>query len=249
MKKIMLRIAAALFAFALIGFILTFANAFMGNPISSAIATSKIKTYVKDTYPQMDLTISKASYNFKISGYGCRIASKTSMDTNFYVSYSGGRINDDYEYEVANCFTTYRRLQSEFEEVVEAILAKEFPYETSMVLADYTKEAEFTNLTLDMKLDVTNPPLTTQLSVYTSATQLTYEEMAKRLLELDKIMKNHSIPINLYSLVLEKYDNADEKPSQRLHLYEFPESKLASDDLIAAMKGYITDWESPSKEK
>ena len=47
MKKKTLKICAALLAFALIAFVLVFASAFMGNPLSKLIVSINSKNYIE----------------------------------------------------------------------------------------------------------------------------------------------------------------------------------------------------------
>lgn len=238
MKKKFL-IIIAIITFLLLGFILVIVNAFVGNPISAAIATSKIKSYVKETYPQLDLQIPKTSYNFKDGSYYSRVFSKTSEDTNFIIRYHHNRISDEFEYEVANHFTTYRRLTTEFDIAVTQLLEKEFPYETSMVIADFfSKDDEEMkkSLTLDMPFDITDPPLSASLSVYVYSDDLSYENTSVKLLELHSLMKKHNIPIDYYSLILEEKTEDGSFPGKSLYLFDFPSSEIYSKDLEERIK-------------
>lgn len=244
MKLRLTKLIAPGIAILLIGFILCIINTFTGNPISASVASDKIKAYVKTTYPNMDLVISKASYNFMDSDYYTYVTSKTSKDTSFIVSCTHGKINDDYKYEVSNHMTTYRRLSSEFSKLIDKLITKDFPYETSIVLGDLGKsEAELNKLSLDMPLDLSNMPLDTSLSVYTRSSTLTYEELVKRLQKLQTIMNANNIPINFYSLVLENTTDKSEKPTQSLYLYDFPADKLNSDNLLETIKLHQQIWE------
>lgn len=95
------------------GFIFSIINSLYGNPVSSAIATSKIRDYIEVTYPGMDLEITKAGYNFKVEEYVSHVQSSTSQDTRFSVYYAKGEITDEYEYRVIKRTTTHDRLQRE----------------------------------------------------------------------------------------------------------------------------------------
>lgn len=122
MKKKTVVIMAACIAL-LIGFpVSLIASSIYGNPISAALATSKIRSYVKETYPELDLVVPKAKYNFKLSEYKSHVRSKTSGDTHFDIGWSRRGINDSYEHEIANNFTTFRRLRDEFNDAVESIM-------------------------------------------------------------------------------------------------------------------------------
>lgn len=244
MQNRILKITAAVIAFSLIGFLLFILNAFTGNPVSSAIASSKIKAYVKETYPKMDLELSKASYNFKDSDYYMKVQSKTSKDTYFRISWDHGKIRDSYEYDIPTHMTTFERLTNEFNQLIEDVINKDFPYETSIVIGDFGKsDADIAKLTLDMPLDLSNLPPNSGITVYTNSKLFTYEELAKRLLELQAIMNNHNIPISTYSLVLEKTTKEDEKPIDKLYLFDFPAEKIKSENLIEEIKLQQNNYE------
>lgn len=231
-----------------IGFAFSFFNAFYGNPISAAIATSKIRSYVKETYPEMNLEVPKATYNFKFDEYNSYVKSKTSVDTCFYVSVSNGKINDRYEIEVINKNNTFERLQKELDQTIGEILLKEFPYETSILIADfYTKDSDFSRLTLDMPFEITNLPFGVSLTVYILSNDISYENLKVKITELSKIMEKHNIPVDLFTVVLEEPMPEGEKAApdgESLHLIDFPVEKLSEPNLIEAIKAHQKEWES-----
>ncbi len=231
-----------------LGFIVTVLSSFFGNPVSAMIATAKMKAYVKVTYPQTDYEIPKAAYNFKFGEYYSHIQSKSSKDICFTVSYSKGKVTDDYEYEVANHFTVYRRLQSELDKAVDVIVKKEFPYDTSIILADFHdgKEKDYIRLAYDMPLDISHPPLPTELSVYILTLDISYEKLVTALKELYAIMKNHSVAIDYYSVSLQvPILPNEEKPlsGKSLNLSEFPAEKIEAENLIDIIKEHQKQWE------
>jgi hypothetical protein len=241
--KIMMGVVVLIF----LGLILSVVNGFYGNPLSATIATNRIRAYVNDQYPDMDLEVSKAKYNFKFSEYYSRVESKTSQDTNFSVGWSKGRIDDDYEYEVKNHFTTYRRLQEELDHTVQEILEREFPYETSIEFMDFSKESDFSLLQLDMSIDMSNPPLPTTLTVYILSKDINYDILVERMRELADIMDKNEIHVDYYSIVLEQpLKEGEEKPApdgERLYLYDFPADNMQQQNLIGLIKQHQSDWE------
>lgn len=239
-KNRVLKIVAFVGALLIIGMIFTFFNAFMGNPISASIATSKIKAYVKETYSS-DFEVEHAKYNFKNSDYFSFVQSKSSPDTRFPVSWRGGKIEDSYEYEVANCFTTYRRLSSEFNEITKKVLDREFEYKTDILFADLGKGEDFKTLQLDMKLDVSNPPIASSLTAYIISDDISDEFMADRLLELKSIMVRNNIHIDTYHVVLEEPNEDGLKPKvngRKNYLREFPSDKIILEGLREEIKKY-----------
>lgn len=74
-KKLKIR---AIIITTIIGVILFIANEAIGNPISAAIAISKIKSYVAETYPNQDFEMAKVHYSFNSGDYNTDLKSKVS---------------------------------------------------------------------------------------------------------------------------------------------------------------------------
>jgi len=248
------RIIIIVIVILIIGFIINIVTSFYGNPVTAAIATSKIQAYVDKTYPNNDFEVPKANYNFKFEEYVSHIQSKTSADTRFSVAWSRGRINDSYEGDVVKRYTTYERIQHEFSKAVEDIIVKEFPYETSILFVDLGKaEIGLESLMLDMPLDINHPPLPAELTIYILSNETSYEFLSARLLELYEIMQKHQIPINMYSIVIEEPMPEGEKAipgGESIYLLDFPTENIESVNLIETMKEHQMIWENAAnKEK
>lgn len=248
MKKSIKIIIVTLLILGFLSFIFWIVNSIWGNPISASIAGHKIKNYVQQTYPDMDVEISKVTYNFKFNTYQSQIQSNTSKDTRFRIEWYDGRIFDSYEIDVEGRYVTYERLSTEFSNKVEEIVRKEFPYETSILFADLSKtEINSDKLSLDMPFDVHQPPLPTALTIYILCNEISYDQLSARLLELYDIMNSYQIPIDLYNVVLEEPLQEGEKPApggEALYLYDFPVEKIASTDLIAVIKEHQIAYEA-----
>ncbi len=203
-----------------------FVNAFTGNPVSAFIASGRIKAYAAKTYPTLDLTLSEVGYNFKNNAYGCHVQAKSSEDTSFYISYSGGKVSDDYPYEVANHFTTYRRLNEDFNQLVEDIILKEYPHETTLILGDLVGDTAL--LTPDKPLNLDEMPLKLSLVVWILSDIRDEEQMATLLLELYQLMLSKDIAIDQYTLQLEEPLPEDAKPGSGddLYLEDFPAQSI-----------------------
>lgn len=232
----------------IVGFIASFIMAFYGNPITSVIATAKIRHYVEDTYSDMDLEVPKANYNFKFVEYVSHVSSKSSQDTRFSVSWSDGKINDSYEEDVIGRYTTYDRINREFSEKVEEIIGREFPYQTSILFATLGEEEEdYDMLSLDMVLDVKEPPMPAKLVIYIMNDEVSYDFLIARLLELDQLMGKYEIPIDQYTVVIEEpLIEGEEKPKPNgnsIHLLDFPAKNLKSADLLSVIKEHQRIWE------
>lgn len=236
-----------------LGVIYNFITSFYGDPILEKIATHKIKAYVEETYPNMDLEVSKANYNFKFKEYNSQVQSNTSQDTHFIVTRTGGSISDSYESDVVNRYRTFERIQQEFSKSVEGIIEEEFPYETSILFADLGKaEIGISSLTLDMPLDIHNPPLPAALTIYILSKEISDEYLRDRLLELNSIMIQKQIPIDIYTVVIEEPLPEGEKSDpegQSIHLIDFPAEKIMSENLIETMKEHQKAWEEEENHK
>lgn len=257
MKRKRVRLSTILFVVVLllfVGFIANVIMAFYGNPISAAISTKKIRSYVSETYPDMELEVPKAGYNFKFEEYISHVKSKTSPDTYFNVSWIKGKIFDSYESDVTGRGNTLDRLNREFSDKVEQILQKEFPYQSSILFAHLGEEegVNMGQLTLDMPLDPFNPPVPAGLTIYILDPDPSYEFLSARLLELQRIMEEHEISMDTYSVVIEEpLIEGEEKPApdgKRIYLYDFPSDKISSDNLIEVIKEHQKTWEAQSEK-
>lgn len=203
-KSIILRLFAATMGIFVVVLLLMVINSLYGNPISATIARKKIQSYIANAYPDNNLIVDKATYNFKNSSYGSVVHSPTSEDTTFRVYERNGRIEDDYAYEIANQFTTYRRLEDALDQEVEAIIKKEFPYPMRLIGAKMFDVPDYEQyFTLDMPYHIQELPLPVEVLVWTSADEPSYEILAERLLELKSLMERYKIPVEYYSMNLE----------------------------------------------
>ncbi len=122
MKKKTLKICAALLAFALIGFVLVFASAFMGNPLSKLIVSINSKNYIEKNYSDLDLVADSPFYSFKTGGYSVYVRSESSVDTHFNLSYDiWGRLEyDSYENDVLTKNNTFGRINDDYFKAVNS---------------------------------------------------------------------------------------------------------------------------------
>lgn len=58
---------------ALIGFVLYIYDGFNGNPVSKYFSTRALENYLEETYPDKELRIDRAYYDFKFGGYGFNV--------------------------------------------------------------------------------------------------------------------------------------------------------------------------------
>ena len=79
MKKRILKIAALVFAIALIVGVCVFANGLVGNPISKAVATNTAEKHLEETYSDKDFEIERVTFSFKDGYYHAFIYSPSSL--------------------------------------------------------------------------------------------------------------------------------------------------------------------------
>lgn len=237
--------------------VLNIINSLIGNPISASIANKKIHTYVSSTYPGQNLVISKPKYNFKFDDYYSTVQSPTSEDTKFMITISKGEVvEDNYQYEVTNKSTTFDRLETSLDKAVEAIIEKDFPYETRLVLATMKTGEEDTGklLTLDMPFDLHNLPLPVSIIVWTSTEKPSYDIAAKRLLELKALMEKNEIKVAYYSMDVEypyHEENGQLMPDNfnNIAVNDFPADQLLeSSNLAQILEEHEKTWEAEANK-
>ena len=218
-----------------------FLNSLFGNPISALIAESRLKEYAAFTYPNLNLELSKARYNFKTQAYGCSAQSKQSEDTLFSIQYYHGQVFDDYEYEVENNFATYRRLSSIYDELVAKIIVNQYPHETSLIIGDLVGDTG--QLTRDMPFEQADIPLDFALTVWIVSDKRDAGQMAALLWEMHEVMERNAVRVDKYCIRLEEPMAEDEKPGSgdNLYLEDFPVAEITADrqSLIERITVYI----------
>ena len=108
-----------------------FANAFLGNPVSKALATRTARQYLSQTYGDTDFVIQDVSYSFKDGGYYAHVSSPTSIDSHFTFSLTmTGKLSyDSYEHDVLTGNNTAYRLDMAYRDLVDTVLeSPSFPY-------------------------------------------------------------------------------------------------------------------------
>ncbi len=238
MKINMRKLVTAAVVILLLGFVFNLVNSFTGNPVSAFVASRKIQDYAAVNYPASDLVLSDVTYNFKNNAYGCLAQSIKSVDTKFYIQYSHGKVSDDYEYEVANHFTTYRRLSKDFDDMVTDIIEKDYPHATTLVIGDLIGDMQ--QLTPDIQLNLNDIPLQLALTVNILSDVRNEEQMASLLLELHHLMLSRNIPIDQYTLRLEEPMPEESKPGSgnNLYLENFPATSITDNqkNLVAIIR-------------
>lgn len=242
-KKILAGIVGA----ALILLLLSFANSLVGNPISSQLATSAAQKYITTNYSDLDLKIADTSYNFKFNRYEVLVESPTSIDMIFRINVNnyGGVISDDYEYEVANNFTTLRRLENELREIAKETIGSQLDYDIDYLSLSFIEDDTFLlKFKRDMKLDIQHPPLPLMINVDLYDSDVSYEKIAEVTKALQRLLEKQSIPVKEYSLRIIPLSNRPQQKDQAaswagaLSVSNFPAERLNDQNLPQAMEQF-----------
>lgn len=229
MKK-SVKILAAVTAFILIGGILWFANGFLGNPISKALANNTAKKYIAKNYSNMNLHISEVSYSFKDGNYHAYVKSPTSKDTYFNISISPlGKLQyDSYENDVTKRNNTYIRLNEEYgEKVKEVFEDKNFPYESDICFGELK---EITSKELESEYNDFGPVYGIDLSKLELDKSYDINEMGKKYGHIVFYAKDEDISIKKASEILLHIKKILDEKNVSFYAMDFSLQKPRSED-------------------
>lgn len=229
MKNKALKIICITFSVILVAVIGFFANAFFGNPVSKALATSTAKKYVAQSYADTDYYVEKVGYNLKTSGYYAVVKSPSSIDTHFslYMSMLGKLSYDSYE-NVTNGFTTAQRLEDEYRALTDKVINGED-------FAAYNAEIAFGTLEIypwqDIEAEGSEAPFYAinqselekdklydvnklgksagKLVIYVDSDTVTAERAAKILIDIKRIFDKEGVSFKAIDFTLQYPKNDD----------------------------------------
>lgn len=117
-----LRIIAAVIAFAMIGALLLFANSLLGNPVSYLIVKNNAQKYLVEKYD--GYVLEDVSYSFKMGDYLAHASIPRSGDSHFAVYYGWDCAfwGDTYESDITNRGNVRRRLDMSYRKLVDSVL-------------------------------------------------------------------------------------------------------------------------------
>ncbi len=117
-----LRVIAAVIAFAMIGALLWFANSLLGNPVSYLIVKNNAQKYLAEKYD--GYVPENVSYSFKNGDYLAYAVKPGSEDSRFVVYYGWDCAfwGDTYESDIENRGNVRRRLDMSYREMVDSVL-------------------------------------------------------------------------------------------------------------------------------
>lgn len=244
------KIIAGVAGFVLIALLLLFVNAWVGNPISKMLAKQGAVKYVEEKYSDLNLEMGKVYYNFKFGTYGVFVQSSKSKDTAFSIHMDGyGNVKrDDYEYEVANNFTTWRRLSEELDKKAVEIIGRALEYDFEHISIRFAEQNDddkgLMKLSLDMELDIYNPPLPLEAYVNIYSEDVSYNKIAEVAKSVEDVMSKQGVPVSQYSVRLIPEENKPEKENMSgswvnsISVSNFPAEMMAEDNLPQTMEQF-----------
>ena len=256
MKKRILKIAAFVFAIALIVGVCVFANGLVGNPISKAVATKTAEKHIEENYADKDFEIERVTFSFKDGYYHAFIYSPSSIDSDFtiLVDMWGKLRYDTYEDRVLSGGNTADRISRDYRAVVDKVLdSQAFPYNEHIGYGDfdfYPREhlEEYTvpeyaliteDLTLDAFYDVNELGAKHgKLTIYIDDDTVSYERLSEILLDIRRIFDDSGVKFYVIDCVLEYQKNEDSSKKQegRVEVREFLYADIYEDGMVERVK-------------
>ncbi len=217
-----LKIIAAVIAFAMIAGLVLFAVALLGNPITYGIVKSKAQKYVAENYAAEGYVLTDVSYSFKFGDYLAHVEKPGSEDCRFTLFYgtTGKFYRDDYESYVKNGSNVRTRLNMRYRELCDTVLeSAAFPYSSDISFGDLIFEGDGQDfyqtkfglsgsiLKPDAVYDI--PELGRQagrITVDVDSEDVSPEKAAEVLLNIKKVMEQGGAPFYAINLKLEAPD-------------------------------------------
>ena len=240
MKKKILKISAFCIALILIGFVLSFANSLVGNPISAALARNTAKTVIKTEYPDTDYQLERVSFNFKDGNYYAYVTSESNMDGDFtpYINMLGQLTYNDHDYRVDGKSNVSRRLDMEYREAVERVLrSSTYPYYTELNYGEleFSRNPEYFPLPENaVKIeDLENNKLYNvsdmgktngKIVLYVEVDDVNFEKAAEVLLKTRELLEKSGVYFYSIDFVLEYppfNEDTYERPDENVRVEDF----------------------------
>ena len=256
MKKRILKIAAFVFAIALIVGVCVFANALVGNPISKAMATNTAEKHLEETYADKDFEIERVFYSFKDGYYHAFIYSPSSIDSDFTILIDmwGKMRYDTYEDRVLSGGNTADRISRDYRAVVDKVLdSQAFPYNEHIGYGDFDfyprvhleeySVPEYALITEDLTLDAFYDVNELgakhgKLTIYIDDDTVSYERLTEILLDVRSIFDDAGVKFYVIDCVLEYQKNEDSSKKQegRVEVREFLYADIYEDGMVERVK-------------
>ena len=256
MKKRILKIAAFVFAIALIVGVCVFANGLVGNPISKAVATNTAEKHLEENYADKDFEIERVTFSFKDGYYHAFIYSPSSIDSDFtiLVDMWGKLRYDTYEDRVLSGGNTADRISRDYRAVVDKVLdSQAFPYNEHIGYGDFDfyprvhleeySVPEYALITEDLTLDAFYDVNELgakhgKLTIYIDDDTVSYERLSEILLDIRRIFDDSGVKFYVIDCVLEypKNEDSSKKQEGRVEVREFLYADIYEEGMVERVK-------------
>lgn len=256
MKKRILKIAAFVFAIALIVGVCVFANALVGNPISKAMATNTAEKHLEENFADKDFEIERVTFSFKDGYYHAFIYSPSSIDSDFtiLVDMWGKLRYDTYEDRVLSGGNTADRISRDYRAVVDKVLdSQAFPYNEHIGYGDFDfyprvhleeySVPEYALITEDLTLDAFYDVNELgakhgKLTIYIDDDTVSYERLSEILLDIRRIFDDTGVKFYVIDCVLEypKNEDSSKKQEGRVEVREFLYADIYEEGMVERVK-------------
>ena len=255
MKKRILKIAAFVFAIALIVGVCVFANGLVGNPISKAVATNTAEKHIEENYADKDFQIERVTFSFKDGYYHAFIYSPSSIDSDFtiLVDMWGKLRYDTYEDRVLSGGNTADRISRDYRAVVDKVLdSQAFPYNEHIGYGDFDfyprvhleeySVPEYALITEDLTLDAFYDVNELgakhgKLTIYIDDDTVSYERLAEILLDIRRIFDDSGVKFYVIDCVLEYQKSVEGgKKEGRVEVREFLYTDIYEEGMVERVK-------------
>lgn len=198
-----------------------------GSLLYKITMTDAVKDYVAEKYEGRDFETQKAEYNASTDIYSCKVISKSSKDTVFFVYQNAdGEMIDDYSHYVDGRANTINRLEKEFDGIIDEGFKDKFSAEITLMFCNFYAGKDYApeKFELDMKADIASPPAPLELKLFLSTEKPEIKELEDYFKEAYRISKESGYDISYYSIKL-----MGENESNDLSLLGVPKEEIEKD--------------------
>lgn len=244
------------------------AASLVGNPVSKMLAAHSAEKYAAEHHPDYDVT--DVSYNFKTGGYNAYLAKPNSTDAAFSISFDalGHFLYSDYEWEVFEHFSTYRRLDDSYRQFGLSLLKSPLmplPSDTvgcSLRMASYEEDGTLAAGTkgIDYRHDLETDGIYDimqlaeqygEISLFLDDTDISVEHAAEMLLTMRDFCDRSGLPFAYLSLSLQSVrgEDGNRTSSDFVFIDSFPYAELYEENLVPRLCAFIEEAERNLPEK
>lgn len=248
-RPLPLRITAAVIAFAMIGWLLWGANDLLGNPISYYLVKTNAEKYVAENYADKGYVLEGVGYNFKFKSYCAYFSKPGSEDCRFtaYYNANGKFSGTTSESRVLNGENTRSRLNERYRKLVDTVVdSPSFPFESDIAFGeliferDSDEEHDFglpqSVLAPDAICDITKlGEMAGLLVIYVNTEDVSPENAADILLEINSLMEQGGVPFYAIDLTLSTTE-PDYADREHYVIMNFHRSDIYEDGLITRVE-------------